>query len=422
MKRKDEIRKLIETNSRRLQKLKEKQAFLGVSTPPEFLMEIEDIEAGIEKLQTELDVEAKSSLQIDTAKSGSISEHFQKRKHSYHQGQTIEPEYSVVCPFCFEYNIFTSSSTCPACSQVLPIAYLKDCLETQPLWIAAIGYPNHGKTTYLAVWMWVLESITAKWGKGHVRFQDENTYPTLMRIRRDILRGREQFSSLISNGISRPFFLKVRDPFGIAAHNLVLYDVPGQVFNCPDELNKYSRLIAAMKNVWLVISLGDLDYSEPGKTIADLFETYLSVATKEKSDLRDCNLIVIFSKADQMSFTPRIEKYLRTDPFQEVTLPDLYYPTPEEFSLQEYISNLREVSIWLQNFTAERISDGTAFINLTKSQKLKLVFTTCSLVSLRRNKSVSDKHQFDTARRHRILDPFLWTLIFNDPGFDITKQ
>ena len=54
MSRQDDIKKLIITNQRRLQLLKEKQAIKGVDVEPAVIIEIEDIEAEIEKLQTEL--------------------------------------------------------------------------------------------------------------------------------------------------------------------------------------------------------------------------------------------------------------------------------------------------------------------------------------------------------------------------------
>lgn len=49
-----DIQKLIAHRSRRLQFLKEQQAIRGFSTPPEILMEIEDLEAELEKLQRQL--------------------------------------------------------------------------------------------------------------------------------------------------------------------------------------------------------------------------------------------------------------------------------------------------------------------------------------------------------------------------------
>jgi hypothetical protein len=49
-----DIKKLIELDMRRLQKLKEQQALKGINTPPEVLIEIEDIEAKLEQLQVQL--------------------------------------------------------------------------------------------------------------------------------------------------------------------------------------------------------------------------------------------------------------------------------------------------------------------------------------------------------------------------------
>lgn len=49
------IRELINNKQRRLQKLKERKAIYGINTPPEVLIEIEDTEAEIKELQTELE-------------------------------------------------------------------------------------------------------------------------------------------------------------------------------------------------------------------------------------------------------------------------------------------------------------------------------------------------------------------------------
>lgn len=54
MMRDDHIKNLIYNYNRRLQLLKEQQALRGLNTPPEILLEIEDIEAKLGQLETEL--------------------------------------------------------------------------------------------------------------------------------------------------------------------------------------------------------------------------------------------------------------------------------------------------------------------------------------------------------------------------------
>jgi len=56
MSQQTEIKELITKYHRRLHKLKEKEATLGINTPPEILIEIEDIEAKVEHLKEELKV------------------------------------------------------------------------------------------------------------------------------------------------------------------------------------------------------------------------------------------------------------------------------------------------------------------------------------------------------------------------------
>lgn len=51
MARQDNLKKLMRNHTRRLLKLREQQALLGLDTPPGLLIEIEDIEARLEELQ-----------------------------------------------------------------------------------------------------------------------------------------------------------------------------------------------------------------------------------------------------------------------------------------------------------------------------------------------------------------------------------
>src|SRR5262245_41336122 len=61
MPRQEDVQKLINNHSRRLQILKEQAAKFGLYTPPHILTEIEDTEAAIEKLRTELkEIEARA--------------------------------------------------------------------------------------------------------------------------------------------------------------------------------------------------------------------------------------------------------------------------------------------------------------------------------------------------------------------------
>lgn len=62
MSREEHIKRLIVNHKRRLQTLEEKQALYGLDAPPHILTEIEDIEANIEKLQTELKALANSRV------------------------------------------------------------------------------------------------------------------------------------------------------------------------------------------------------------------------------------------------------------------------------------------------------------------------------------------------------------------------
>ncbi|HEX9923371.1 MAG TPA: hypothetical protein VGD99_11980 [Anaerolineae bacterium] len=50
----DDVKTLIRTKSRHLQKLKEREALLGISTDPAMLIQIEDLETELDRLQAKL--------------------------------------------------------------------------------------------------------------------------------------------------------------------------------------------------------------------------------------------------------------------------------------------------------------------------------------------------------------------------------
>lgn len=80
MSRRNDIKKLIETHSRNLQKLKEKEAsFGGLHTPPHILTAIDDTVTEIEGLQSELrELEKTSDLPLQDA--SPTSAHIQKKR------------------------------------------------------------------------------------------------------------------------------------------------------------------------------------------------------------------------------------------------------------------------------------------------------------------------------------------------------
>src|SRR5207253_1397931 len=138
--------------------------------------------------------------------------------------------------------------------------------------------------------------------------------------------------------VTCPFCLKPHD-FSVS-HGCTTY--PNEVI--PDEyISEYDRVqplwlltvgfkqhgkttyLAALKLVsttWFLISLRDLENDEKGRAITDLFNVYRSGMRKLQADLKGRTLIVIYTKADQVAFTPEIEEYLASDPYQGLTLPD----------------------------------------------------------------------------------------------------
>lgn len=74
MSRKEDIDKILAIKQRRLQILKMQEAKFGINTPPHILMEIEDAESEINKLQAELDASISGYKASDTTLSERIRE------------------------------------------------------------------------------------------------------------------------------------------------------------------------------------------------------------------------------------------------------------------------------------------------------------------------------------------------------------
>src|SRR5258707_4956198 len=65
----------------------------------------------------------------------------------------------IVCPYCLEKQAFAKSNTCEGCKTTVPQAFIDSAKHSPPVWLLAIGGPEHGKSTYLEGLVVTLEHL-----------------------------------------------------------------------------------------------------------------------------------------------------------------------------------------------------------------------------------------------------------------------
>jgi hypothetical protein len=313
----------------------------------------------------------------------------------------------VTCPFCLKPHDFSVSHGCTTYpNEVIPDEYISEYDRVQPLWLLTVGFKQHGKTTYLAALTLVLENMSNEWEGMYDNPLDQETTGAIQKMRRDAMKG--DVPKETKQEVPRPILLGLYGLPETGSRCLVMYDVAGEIFDSISEVQERLAAIKLVSTTWFLISLRDLESDEKGRAITDLFNVYRSGMRKLQADLKGRTLIVIYTKADQVAFTPEIEEYLVSDPYQGLTLPDAQPSESSEFSLQAYGDRMKEISGKLEDYTRKRVKKGAAFISMVRAEGMNLYFSAVSALGQSPDSSASRLRE--KARRYRVLDPFLWAL------------
>lgn len=313
----------------------------------------------------------------------------------------------VICPFCLKPHDFSRSHACTTYpSEIVPDEYIAEYDRVPPLWLLTVGFSRHGKTTYLAALTLVLQNMSTIWEGMYDNAFDQQTMTAIRQMWREAMQG--DIPPKTETGVPRPLLLGLYGLPEVGSRTLVMYDVAGETFDSISDVQENLAAIKQVSTTWLLVSLQDLEDDQEGRTITDLFSVYRKGMKKLQADLQGRNLIVVYTKADQVAFTPPIEEYLMLDPYQGLTLPDAQLPTTGKFSFQEYTQQMGDISQRLEEYTRQRVKKGLAFINMVKAEGMNLYFSAVS--ALGQSPDDTAGRLREKARRYRVLDPFLWAL------------
>jgi len=323
----------------------------------------------------------------------------------------------VICPFCLKTHDFEASLACPEKPYSVPRPYVRDYDKIRPLWLLTVGFPQHGKTTYLAALTLMLRNLADVWPGVFYRALDNHTTEEIRKIYRDATEGKPSGKTPLPDERQdlppRPLLFNVHNLPEAGSRCLIMYDVAGQVYNNQEVVQNYVAALRQVTTIWFLVSLTDLEDKQNDKSIVELFNAYLSGMEGLNTGLQERNLIVVYTKADEVQFPPAIFNYIGSDPLQWLTVRDSDTPQIPEVSFPEYVAQMRSVSDKLREYTQRRVKEGSAFITMVEEMGMNLVF--CGVSALGQSPDNKSGRLQENATRNRVLDPFLWAVALDMP-------
>ncbi len=322
-----------------------------------------------------------------------------------------------ICPFCLMPHDFEKSMECPIEKERIPDIYVRDYHKVAPMWLVTVGFSYHGKTTYLAALTLMLREITNVLPEVHYRPADQHTFDEIRKMQKEASTYKlpPATDKKKEKKLLRPLLFNVYNLPQVGSRCLVMYDVPGETYDSLSEVAGYARSIKQVNTTWFLVSLDDLHGDKQGRSITDLFHSYLYGMESLKADLKDRNLIVVYTKADKLT-SPEIRKYLRSDPLQGLTKENYEHFQTNTFSFEDYIQDMRAMSDFLEKYTRDQVVGGRAFINTVKANGLSLVF--CLSSALGQDPDAKSGYLIENPSRYRVFDPFFWAVILEQKPSD----
>lgn len=339
-----------------------------------------------------------------------------------------------ICPFCLEQH-GNKVEECPIVKDPesnkqmqIPTAYIKQYEDAPPFWLTTLGFSGHGKSTYLAMLLLLLEKLTGVMGEGF-NYRTLGNY-TAQKIQKEVrtieIKGDLPQKTTPSTFIP-PMLMQVFNVPESGSQCLVMYDVAGEIFNNRDNLDHWLPAIKQVRTIWFMVSLNDLrKESQKVYRINDLFNSYIDGMEKIGANLDGRNVIVVYTKADLIEDLPEgIRQYYNgegayPDPLRNLlqrnTFSDFSTSSrPEPLNIKSYWKKMDEISQELENYTFGLLDEGgPAFISSVKAKKMNLVFSITSSLGQDPGGNAGNVI-IGTPDPRRVMDPFFWAIRLNTP-------
>lgn len=215
---------------------------------------------------------------------------------------------------------------CPYCHNSL----LKSFGKKDVKYIAVVGVPNSGKTTFLAAVNDSLRSKSWNWGS----LDSEKTKP--LDVVTDLYSGNRSEARMATKSIQGPYFYRIHsdaNEFDLQENHVVFFDVPGEFYTSAEKINNNlaSYISQADGIIFIVNAAEELEHQEAIATgyvekivrINDILDAFQQVGIMSNK-----KTAIVFNKLD------KIKNELR------ITDLDSYHPHPTNNVVDiEYINN-----------------------------------------------------------------------------------
>lgn len=307
------------------------------------------------------------------------------------------------CPYCldatgqFIRDARTNLHHCQVCRSSIPKAYL-EADATAHITTGVVGFSGHGKTVYLTSLFSVLKHSSKYWGGYYYRSLDDYTH----RIIYEQVPRFEQGELPDSTPVNFP------NPALVQYHELPVfgdafvayYDTAGEVFMQVEQIARAGYFVAHSDVVLFIISIPDCDSSRLDDQMSQLLDTYLRAAEDRLNaqPKQTQRIVVIFTKADLLLpiLNENLAEWLREGVASWYGM-----------NLLTRVLEINEASLWIEDWLRNDMQC-SRFVNMARAHFKEVRFTLVSSLGLD-----DARIDADEPKPLRVLDPFIWLLIFS---------
>lgn len=311
----------------------------------------------------------------------------------------------MICPFCLNDVKFLDPTPndgrmdfiCPGCKELIPTMYMKYYKKFAPVLLNAVGFRGHGKTVFFAALFYTLKKLPVAqcWKKFYTMALNEESLDTIFKNIDILTKGTLPDST--PKNFPRPTVIRLVDMPLKLDSTLLCYDTSGEAFKKATQLVQYASFVRYAKTTLFLLSINDLE--NPKIEMHELINTYIVGLTELGLTPKKQNLVIVFTKADEVSSfkdheDPDIVEYLMHSSLEELS------------DLNIYFDKLIIMSKKLKNFTVEKLQ---AYEFLNAAENFFKTVNFCIVSSLGAKPEGSSLSVEITPRR--IIDPLLWTIL-----------
>lgn len=270
--------------------------------------------------------------------------------------------------------------------------------------ILALGFPQHGKTTYINSLCMTVENLAKILPASYYQIADQYTLDTFRKARRQFSENTFSPSTEISSVIpplSINFYIDGKETL------LKIHNLEDSILDKLDyDFAERTGILKQTTVFWFFVSITELTNDAYGRSLSDVIQVILPIFDRLGIQTQGLELAIIYTKADQLidKLPTEVIDYLASDPYDAlITNADEEFP---QIDLDAYRQKTLAISDHLGDYTRNQLAGGATIANIAKSRSMNLTYFVVSALG----QSPSDGYLHAQIRPYRVLDPLIWSL------------